>query len=425
MGSGVDWVYAVGGWVLVGFAAVFGAWCLGWDRARGRKRCPKCWYDMGGTPGLRCPECGRECRDERRLGRTRRRWRLSLLALVGLLAGYGVRSVPHYRDDGWVGVIPSSALIFLAPAGATPAAIGTGAYPGLAPRPTVVVNAAGVVTLTAPTPATLSFSEKMEAAAWSRLQAGRLARWQSQVYLERYLRNTGRNPAHGLTLPGRWPVGEAIPGMLKDITPLSTQVRDQRGLWTGGWRVTLAGAKASADEVRVELALRAGRIVYSSTAMHPITITGTRDTFLDRREDPAANDIMRAALAPHLARRDGHVQVIFQDRSESPLWSRISFATYFSFEVRIGDQIVGRGRGAAEWRRPVWKDWEEVAVDWAPGQRERLENERAVIVVRGLYEPAAAEYFAWPFDKPGPAAWVGEFTQPLEFKPYPGERAGP
>jgi hypothetical protein len=59
------------------------AWSLFSDHARGRKRCPKCWYDMGGaepSPDLTCPECGRAITTERELRRTRRKWRCALSA---------------------------------------------------------------------------------------------------------------------------------------------------------------------------------------------------------------------------------------------------------------------------------------------------------------------------------------------------------
>lgn len=51
--SALAWLVMGGGVVLLGRALL-------WDRARGRRRCPKCWYDMSGVDSLRCPECGRE-----------------------------------------------------------------------------------------------------------------------------------------------------------------------------------------------------------------------------------------------------------------------------------------------------------------------------------------------------------------------------
>jgi hypothetical protein len=45
---------------------VAGLGLAGWacfdDKARWRRRCPHCWYDMSGATGLVCPECGRDAR---------------------------------------------------------------------------------------------------------------------------------------------------------------------------------------------------------------------------------------------------------------------------------------------------------------------------------------------------------------------------
>ncbi|MFZ4575751.1 MAG: hypothetical protein ACOYN0_15255 [Phycisphaerales bacterium] len=88
------WVY-----IPLGLLATAGVALLLWgllkDRSRGRKRCPQCWYDMSGATGLRCPECGHECRAERELFRTRRRWRTASLGLALLLPLLGFFA---YRD---------------------------------------------------------------------------------------------------------------------------------------------------------------------------------------------------------------------------------------------------------------------------------------------------------------------------------------
>lgn len=58
------------------------------DRARGRVRCPKCWYDMSDVPGMMCPECGRESESRSQHTKTKRpRW---AFVLAGISIGLGV-----------------------------------------------------------------------------------------------------------------------------------------------------------------------------------------------------------------------------------------------------------------------------------------------------------------------------------------------
>ena len=63
--------------VLLGAAGLLLIPLLYWgyfqDRSRGRRRCPKCWYDMTGAPTFVCPECGHEVKRERQFYRTRHR----------------------------------------------------------------------------------------------------------------------------------------------------------------------------------------------------------------------------------------------------------------------------------------------------------------------------------------------------------------
>ncbi|MCA9285761.1 MAG: hypothetical protein KDA22_11125 [Phycisphaerales bacterium] len=81
-----------------------GAWLLRWglrDRGRGRRRCPKCWYDMSGIAGLRCPECGHEVAQERQLHRRHIRWVPTGLGLLLVLAPvFAVLGPVGYRL-GW------------------------------------------------------------------------------------------------------------------------------------------------------------------------------------------------------------------------------------------------------------------------------------------------------------------------------------
>ncbi|MHC4948697.1 MAG: Rpo12/RPC10 RNA polymerase subunit family protein [Planctomycetota bacterium] len=109
------WVW----WATGGAAALLGlavlAVALFADRARGRRRCPRCWYDLSGTPGLQCPECGHAARRERALFRTRRPRRWIAVALALLAAGAGLALRPTIRRDGWLSLVPTRALLWTLP----------------------------------------------------------------------------------------------------------------------------------------------------------------------------------------------------------------------------------------------------------------------------------------------------------------------
>jgi len=91
------------------------AWSLAGDRSRGRRRCPKCWHELGAGEHRRCPECGHEARSERRLGRTRRRWGRAVLAIVGLVVAGGLAWGQHARNAGPARATPTSVLVVIWP----------------------------------------------------------------------------------------------------------------------------------------------------------------------------------------------------------------------------------------------------------------------------------------------------------------------
>jgi hypothetical protein len=126
----IAWVFYLG-------AAVFGLvgalWLLRaifWDRSRGRRRCPRCWYDMSALEkSLQCPECGREVVKERAFFRTRRRWRQAALACLVLFAAYALWCVPAVRARGWWSAAPRPVLALMirlveAPKSGGPFAVG-------------------------------------------------------------------------------------------------------------------------------------------------------------------------------------------------------------------------------------------------------------------------------------------------------------
>ena len=117
--TGWDWIFHALGWALAAAGLLLALWALFWDRSRGRKRCPKCWYSMEGAAqgeGGRytCPECGKVIADDRTLHRTRRRPRRVVISLMVWIVGYAVFVTPAVRRDGWIAVIPTSVLIVIA-----------------------------------------------------------------------------------------------------------------------------------------------------------------------------------------------------------------------------------------------------------------------------------------------------------------------
>lgn len=75
------------------------------------RRCPRCRYEMEGVPGLRCPECGKEHKRERKLLYKPRRKRAFALVALLLLIAYGGHLGGRAVDDGWTTIIPSTALV--------------------------------------------------------------------------------------------------------------------------------------------------------------------------------------------------------------------------------------------------------------------------------------------------------------------------
>jgi HEAT repeat protein len=104
-----SWIPLIlGGLIVLAGAAVF-AWSLFWDRARGRRRCPKCWYDMPGGIGT-CPECGRTITHERQLRRTRRRWWWAAAGMIAITAGAAWPAATQVTRRDVYSVLPTRVL---------------------------------------------------------------------------------------------------------------------------------------------------------------------------------------------------------------------------------------------------------------------------------------------------------------------------
>lgn len=110
------------GWLGGLTISLFLLWALWWalfgDRSRGTRRCPRCWHvsDPGTSaePNLRCQECGHLSTSERDLLRTRRKWLLATLCVVGLVAET-IWVQTAISDSGWWGLLPDRLLIAMDP----------------------------------------------------------------------------------------------------------------------------------------------------------------------------------------------------------------------------------------------------------------------------------------------------------------------
>ncbi len=109
--STAPWIFTAIGWLLIAAGAWITARALFGDRARGRRRCPRCWYDMQGVPGMTCPECGHTPGDERALSRTRRRWRRAAAGLILAGLSYGAFVGPGVAERGLRAAIPGTVLV--------------------------------------------------------------------------------------------------------------------------------------------------------------------------------------------------------------------------------------------------------------------------------------------------------------------------
>lgn len=111
----IDIILHALGWLLIAAGAVGIVWSLFLDRARGRKRCPNCWYDMRGVENLTCPECGRVIKKEKKLFQTRRHWWQFALAILLIILGCADFFWIRVREVGWVKATPTFVYIALLP----------------------------------------------------------------------------------------------------------------------------------------------------------------------------------------------------------------------------------------------------------------------------------------------------------------------
>lgn len=116
MGNNLDWLWWTTASLLSAAGLALLLWAIWGDRPRGRRRCPKCWYDLSATVGLTCPECGRTAKNERRLHRTRRRRWWAAVGFLLVLLGAATSAVPMVQRKGW-DLVSTPILVELVPIG--------------------------------------------------------------------------------------------------------------------------------------------------------------------------------------------------------------------------------------------------------------------------------------------------------------------
>ncbi|MBX3404878.1 MAG: hypothetical protein KF699_15820 [Phycisphaeraceae bacterium] len=114
-GSPLDFAMWTGAIFLGVLALLVATWALFADSARGRKRCPKCWYDMSASPALTCPECGTTAKSPAALLRTRRHWRVLLVAAVVLALSAAAAVGPNLRAGRGFDLVPDLVMVALCP----------------------------------------------------------------------------------------------------------------------------------------------------------------------------------------------------------------------------------------------------------------------------------------------------------------------
>ncbi len=444
--ASLDWVYTLAGLVLAASGVVVLLWAVWWDRSRGRRRCPRCWYEMAGVPGLKCPECGREAKSEKRLHRTRRRWRWAVLACLAVIGGWVVTAVPDLRT-GWPAAVPSWVLANIARTD------GTGMWSP--------AGMAGMVVVGRGTQRVRGMDTRRPE-PWTGMDGGRMHGWAGRRFLRRCMTEAGWTPELSVWLPEAWAVGERVKGSFGGLKFAGGDMLEVqfRGVGDASWvpassgpQTFMLGARgAPAGSVPIEMRLmlvdrpvlraigllaaaappakgarRFAEELMTAQFEAPVRLQGTASDFLDPVRGPEADGIVLRAVDPRLIRtEDGELFLGINDTSRAAVWGKVDFGIKFRAEVLVGSEVMARGESGPEWGRAVWKDWVEVPLEWVSRKKVEaaLAREPGSVRLRitGARDLACAEYLRNPYNKPFARCWEGVLEVPARVLP-PGTTA--
>lgn len=119
------WILSTGSFAAIVLLTALAAKSFAGDAARGRRRCPRCWHELGPAPaaaaGLdaaqrarHCSECGFVATREEDTLRTRRRVGVGILAVAGVLAIVAAARI-RFLDQGVWSMAPTRILILASP----------------------------------------------------------------------------------------------------------------------------------------------------------------------------------------------------------------------------------------------------------------------------------------------------------------------
>ncbi len=461
-----DWIF----YTLSAILALAGAWLLHRalfkDRSRGKRRCPKCWYDLTGIPAnvaptrsdpveaagseanaWTCPECGRITLREGQMLRTRRHWVPCFAGVIALALSYAAFKTPVVLKSDWTRFVPTTILIVVAdadPLVGNPNANTPGNRVGLSSTGRVNLAASAMFGTAPAQPPPPTWRERLSVNMWGQVQNESAYDWQIRYFVRRALATQKIGFASLFETPPSWIAGRPLAvtaadssfqssplgPVLRWIPTLELEVKNDGGQWVPVFRKS--GFAFVRETVRTPPANGAGRtsfefrltlprnpsgepiVIEEERVNRPIRIVTSTDEVLTPVDTPAMNQEVRTIRWPRLLLNASGLTFIVNDRIDSPVWNRISFFGALDYTIRSGDQVLGSGKADSWSFYPVWRDWQESAVQWKPGgEAIALSGAPLEVDVRGNTSASFDYYASDPFSYQIHSAWAGEFTCPL------------